>query len=88
MYVCRVADPETKGKIENLVKYVKNNFLCARDFKDVNEVNESVSRWLKRRANGKISQATKQIPAVIIEKEREKTGRDSQRGILRLSPDM
>lgn len=72
MYVCRAADPETKGKIENLVKYVKNNFLCARDFKDVDEANESVSRWLKRRANGKISQATKQIPAVIIEKEREK----------------
>ena len=25
MYVCRASDPETKGKIENLIKYVKRN---------------------------------------------------------------
>jgi transposase len=23
MYVCRKSDPETKGKIENVIKYVK-----------------------------------------------------------------
>ena len=72
MYVCRKSDPETKGKIENLIKYVKNNFLSIRDFKALDEVNESVVKWLKRRANGKISQATKQIPALLIEYEREK----------------
>lgn len=72
MYVCRVADPETKGKIENLIKYVKNNFLSIRDFTALDEANESVATWLKRRANGKISQATKQIPALLIRHEREK----------------
>jgi len=71
MYVCRVADPETKGKIENLIKYVKNNFFSIRDFTALDEANESVVTWLKRRANGKISQATKQIPALLIEHERE-----------------
>ncbi|MBT9144237.1 MAG: hypothetical protein DDT42_00069 [candidate division WS2 bacterium] len=71
MYVCRVADPETKGKIENLIKYVKLNFLGIRDFKTLDEANESVMAWLKRRANGKISQATKQIPALLIRHERE-----------------
>lgn len=71
MYVCRVADPETKGKIENLIKYVKNNFLSIRDFTALDEANESVVTWLKRRANGKISQATKQIPDLLIEHERE-----------------
>jgi len=59
MYVCRAADPETKGKIENLIKYVKRNLLSIRDFKSASEANESNSKWLKRRANGKISQATK-----------------------------
>ena len=58
MYVCRAADPETKGKVESLIKYVKRNFLSIRDFLSVDEANESVLRWLKRRANGKISQAT------------------------------
>jgi hypothetical protein len=70
LYVCRAADPETKGKIENLVKFVKGNFLSTRDFKLVEEANAGVANWLPRRANGKISQATNQIPAVLIEQER------------------
>ena len=32
MYVCRKSDPETKGKIENVIKYVKYNFFNTRDF--------------------------------------------------------
>lgn len=71
MYVCRAADPETKGKIENLIKYVKRNLLSIRDFKSIDEANESNLKWLKRRANGKISQATKKIPAYLIEEERK-----------------
>jgi transposase len=71
MYVCRAADPETKGKIENLIKYVKRNLLSIRDFKSIDEANESGFKWLKRRANGKISQATKKIPAYLIEEERK-----------------
>jgi len=71
MYVCRASDPETKGKVESLVKYVKYNFLSIRDFKSIDAVNESVLRWLKRRANGKISQATMKIPALLIEYERK-----------------
>jgi len=77
MYVCRKSDPdrksdpETKGKIESVIKYVKYNFLSIRDFKSVDEANKSVFKWLRRRANGKISQATKQIPLLMIEYERE-----------------
>ena len=71
MYVCRKADPESKGKIENVIKYVKYNFLQVRDFDSIEEANESVGRWLKRRGNGKISQATKKIPANEIDEERK-----------------
>jgi len=71
MYVCRASDPETKGKIENLIKYVKQNLLSIRDFKSVEEANESGFQWLKRRANGKISQATKQMPSLLIDEERK-----------------
>ncbi|HUV07401.1 MAG TPA: DDE-type integrase/transposase/recombinase [Spirochaetia bacterium] len=70
LYVCRRADPESKGKVENLVKFIKGNFLSTRDFETVEEANAGVLRWLPRRANGKISQATKQIPGVLIERER------------------
>ena len=70
MYVCRKADPETKGRIENFIGYVKQNFLSTRDFQSLEEAQEGLSGWLVRRANGKISQATKRIPAEVIEEER------------------
>ena len=70
MYVCRKADPESKGKVENLVKYVKINFLDTRSFDSVEAANASLFKWLNRRGNGKISQATKRIPAEDIKEER------------------
>jgi len=32
-YFCRAADPQSKGKVDNMVKYVKQNFLAGRSFK-------------------------------------------------------
>jgi hypothetical protein len=71
MYVCRKSDPQTKGKVENLIKYVKYNHLNSRDFNCIEQAQESLSGWLTRRANGKISQATKQIPMDLIKQERK-----------------
>ena len=70
MWVCRKADFESKGRVENLVKYVKYNFLSVRDFKVLKEAQESLQGWLIRRANGKIFQAMKRIPLEMIEEER------------------
>ena len=71
MYVCRKADPQSKGKVENTIKYVKYNFLAIRDFDDVESAARSLRKWLDRRANGAISQATKCIPREMLEEERE-----------------
>lgn len=71
MRVCRKADPESKGKIENFIKYIKYNFFAIREFENIEEARESLIRWLERRANGKISQATKKIPGIEIEEERK-----------------
>ncbi len=71
MYVCRKADPESKGKIENLVKYIKGNFLSTRDFTGCTEADDALKSWLSRRANGKISQAHNRIPSEMFEEERE-----------------
>lgn len=71
MYVCRKADPESKGKVENLVKYIKQNFLGVRTFSNVEQANSSLRLWLIRRANGKISQATGRIPLEVIVEERK-----------------
>jgi len=71
IYTCRKADPESKGKIENVIKFVKNNFLSVRNFTCLEDAANSLSRWLVRRGNGKISQATRKIPASVFEKERQ-----------------
>lgn len=51
LYFCRKADPQTKGKIENVVKYVKQNFLYNRTYYNIETLNDEVLGWLGRTAN-------------------------------------
>jgi len=71
IYMCRKSDPESKGKVENVVGYVKNNFAHNRTFYNLERWNEDCMAWLKRRANGKIHGTTKKIPAQVFEEERK-----------------
>ncbi len=66
---CRKSDPESKGKVENAVKYVKYNFLRGRTFKDIDTLNEECVRWLSRTANGLPHNGTKQIPDEVFKEE-------------------
>ena len=71
IYLCRGADPESKGKIENTVKYIKGNFLSNRMFVDDDILNGSCLEWLDRTANTKEHGTTKLIPAEVFKEERE-----------------
>ena len=51
LHFCRKSDPESKGKVENVVKYVKQNFLYNRSFTDIDTLNEEALAWLGRTAN-------------------------------------
>jgi len=62
LHFCRKADPESKGKIENVVKYVKQNFLFNRPFTDVNQLNADALAWLGRTANAKPHAGTQKVP--------------------------
>lgn len=68
---CRKADPQSKGRIENVIGYVKNNFLRARTFYDIHRLNEEALCWLDRKANGTRHATTKRLPRQewMIEKE-------------------
>lgn len=66
---CRGFDPESKGKIENVVKFVKSSFARGRIFKDIRSWNNESMDWLQRRGNGKQHNGTKQVPAVIFAEE-------------------
>lgn len=68
---CRKADPQSKGKVENLIGHVKKNFLRSRVFHDIDRLNDEVLEWLDRRANGTKHHATAKIPKEewLIEKQ-------------------
>ena len=66
---CRKSDPQSKGKVENAVKYVKYNFLRGREFTNIEMLNESALRWLDRTANGLPHSTTKRIPDEAFKEE-------------------
>ena len=68
---CRKADPESKGKVENAVKYVKYNFLRGRTFVSIEQLNDEGVRWLSRTANGLPHHGTKQVPDEVFAEEKE-----------------
>jgi len=70
--MCRGNDPESKGKIEAVVKYVKNNYLASQTYYGMTELNSNGIKWLDRVANAKIHETTKMVPNRVFAEEREK----------------
>ncbi len=68
---CRKADPQSKGKVENVVKYVKQNFLRARKFVDNQQLNKDGIAWLERTGNVKIHSTTQKSPTAEWHIERD-----------------
>jgi len=46
--VCRPRSPRTKGKVERLVHYVKDNFLPGRAFVDLDDLSRQALEWCKK----------------------------------------
>ena len=71
LHFCRKADPESKGKVENIVQYVKKNFLYNRLYSDRETLNTEAIAWLGRTANYLPHNYTKKSPEneFMIEKE-------------------
>ncbi len=71
IHLCRGADPQSKGKIERVVGYIKNNYLSCRKYCGISELNSGLMTWLDRVANAKVHDTTKMIPnRVFIEEIR------------------
>ena len=62
LHFCRKSDPASKGKIENVVKYVKYNFLRGITFVNIDTLNGQCLAWLSRTANAKVHASTHKIP--------------------------
>jgi hypothetical protein len=67
---CRKSDPQSKGKIENVIKYIKYNFLRGRSYYSIPTLNDQAIDWLGRTANAKVHSATLKVPRLEWEAER------------------
>ena len=71
IYLCRKSDPESKGKIEQVIKYAKNNFAKHRIYKDLNSWQQSSLKWLKRTGNYKVHHNIKKRPFEVHALEKQ-----------------
>lgn len=60
--LCRPRHPFTKGSVERLVRYVKDNFVAGRLFSNITELNIQAIRWCNEK-NGIYHQCVDCIPA-------------------------
>jgi transposase len=61
--------PRTKGKVERMVGYVKDNFLNGRSFADLDDLNAQARQWLAHTANRRVHQTTGKRPMDLIGQE-------------------
>jgi transposase len=71
LHFCRKSDPESKGKVENAVGYIKKNFLYNRVYSEIETLNSEAIAWLGRTANFLAHNFTKKSPESEFKIEKE-----------------
>ncbi|WP_236560924.1 IS21 family transposase [Pontibacillus sp. HMF3514] len=70
VYLCKKSDPQSKGKIENVVKFVKGNFGRNRVFHQIETWNEQCLAWLERKGNFQVHNTIKKRPVEVFALEK------------------
>ena len=71
IFLCHGADPESKGRIEAVIKYAKYGFAQHRILDDPDDFNHDCIAWLERTGNAEEHGTTKKIPAEVFALEKE-----------------
>jgi transposase len=66
--LCRPYRPQTKGKIESTVKFVKRDFFMGGNFASFSDINQQLQQWLLR-VNTSIQGTTHEIPGEKLKQE-------------------
>ena len=69
VHACRGYDPESKGKVEAGVKYVKRDCLYGERFADEAALRAHVQQWLDEVANVRVHGTTKRQPRALFDTE-------------------
>lgn len=67
--LCQPARPQTKGKVESGVKYVKRSFLSGESFYSLEHMNQAVRQWIRNVADQRVHGTTHRIPAEAFQEE-------------------
>ncbi len=67
--LCNKAAPHEKGRVEDGVKLVRNQFWPGRKFADLDDLNEQARSWRDRFANRREHDTTKKVPELVFEQE-------------------
>ncbi|MBH8605970.1 IS21 family transposase, partial [Thermoactinomyces sp. CICC 10522] len=66
--VCRVRRPQTKGKVERSIRFVKENFLPGRRFIDLEDLNRQAAAWCDEK-NRRVHGTTGERPCDRLKQE-------------------
>ncbi|KIV55427.1 transposase, partial [Aneurinibacillus migulanus] len=72
---CRPKRPQTKGKVENVVGYLKKNFFQRKHEPTLRALNEDIRVWLDEVANQRPNQTTLESPFKRFEVEQARLGK-------------
>ena len=67
--LCYPYRPQTKGKIENTIKYLRYSFFNGRTFSALNDINSQCMEWLNK-VNSQVHGTTHEIPVERLPKEK------------------
>lgn len=61
-YLCKVADPDRKGKDERFFWFLERDFVRGSEWPSLDAMNEGVRRWLDEVANARVHGTTGRVP--------------------------
>ncbi|HDR7481912.1 IS21 family transposase [Bacillus toyonensis] len=74
---CKPYRPQTKGKVENVVGYLKKNFMQRKHTFTLESLNDDVRDWLNQTANRKPNGTTKEAPIARYQVEEKYLGKSN-----------
>jgi transposase len=70
--LCQPYRPQTKGKVESGIRYLKGNFLCGRKATSLDDLQDQLRVWLGKVANARVHGTTHRRVQEAWDEEREK----------------
>ena len=68
--LCRPYRPQTKGKVESGIGYLRKNFLCGRDATDLEDLRQQMRVWTAEVANGRLHGTTHRLVGEAWQEEK------------------